>query len=167
MKIINTTEITVSFPFENTKKLKENVKLKNKKGNKQRTTQRGPRLFIFEDYNMSLLFFVNSASCTYGETSLYVQTVFFSLKKAQTRGCEEPLEESRTKEAYSNLFHVSGSPGKHQWLQSGKGLVANMDECASIRYCDNLVMFRYVTGVFIRLIVFSIICFMGLGKISW
>lgn len=62
---------------------------------------------------------------------------------------------STTKDAYKSLFHVSGSPGKHQWLQSGwdfscscctvfksfSCFLAYKAGCASLLYSDSFVMF--------------------------
>lgn len=61
-----------------------------------------------------------------------------------------------------NSFHVSGKPGRHQWMQSAnlRGLACCSfvrslpcrsvctDVCASLRISDNAVMLMKCTGTF-------------------
>uniref|UniRef100_A0A0E0L6D9 Uncharacterized protein n=1 Tax=Oryza punctata TaxID=4537 RepID=A0A0E0L6D9_ORYPU len=69
---------------------------------------------------------------------------------------KQKLTGVNAREAKRRRFHVSGSPGKHQWLQSAYDpgcrlcsgvssfppLAVNTDGCASRRSSDSLVMFR-------------------------
>lgn len=64
--------------------------------------------------------------------------------------------------AYRISFHVSGTPGKHQWMQSAKFFGSDRcffvnslpfrspytDVWASFRYSDSWVMFKNVTSIF-------------------
>jgi len=53
--------------------------------------------------------------------------------------------------ACRSTFHVSGSPGRHQWLQSVAIIPLYPSGCASFLYCESVVTSRKYTGFFILL----------------
>lgn len=80
------------------------------------------------------------------------------------------LEGGLIKESSKSTFQVSGSPGRHQWLQSAyvsgcrccsvvngfpSLVIVYTDGCASIRSSERWVIFRYVTGVLMLLMFLS------------
>lgn len=66
-----------------------------------------------------------------------------------------PRLDSRWK--YKNSFYVSGTPGRHRWLQSWmlERLPAYMDGWQSIQNPEKMVIFKKVTGVFLCSIISS------------
>lgn len=47
-------------------------------------------------------------------------------------------------------FHASGTPGRHQWLQSdSEALSLHVPTCASVRNADMEVICRTLTGTFL------------------
>jgi hypothetical protein len=81
-----------------------------------------------------------------------------------------------TKWKNNSSFHASGTPGRHQWLQSWTldavkptAFRPYTDGWPSILIPDRLVMFRIVTGVFICFVTCSRITFLsgtGLACVS-
>ena len=65
-------------------------------------------------------------------------------------------------------FHVSGTPGRHQWLQSGTdGLSLQVPTCASLRYASIGVTWRTVTGTVIFFTTLIMTSEIGLRSLPW